>query len=386
MTRVLLVIPTLDRSGAEKQMTLLACGLPRPEFEVQVVCLTRGGPYADVLAQQQIPVTILRKRGKFDPVSWWQLRQVVKRWRPDLIHTWLFAANAYGRLVAGGRRGPPVIVSERCVDSWKADWQHWVDRKLQGRTARLVGNSRSVVEFYRRRGVASEKLHLIPNGIQNSPLSVFTPGGRDELRKRELGVEPGTYVIGFIGRLAEQKSLPDLVWALAMLATYRPEVRVVLVGDGPERERLQQSARSLNVDPQLLFLGHRPDAAGLLPLFDAFVLPSQFEGMSNSLMEAMSAGVPAVASDILPNRELITHEQTGLLFPAGDRAELAKRIERLIQHPELAAQLAQSARAAMERDFGLQQMIDRYADLYRELAQRRAPLTPAPGSTHTATR
>jgi hypothetical protein len=98
--RILEILPTLDRSGAEKQLLLLAAGLPRDEFEVHVCALTRGGPLWPEFQAAGVPVTVLGKAWKFDPVALWRLRQFVRRLRPDLVHTWIFAANAYGR-VAG---------------------------------------------------------------------------------------------------------------------------------------------------------------------------------------------------------------------------------------------------------------------------------------------
>ena len=101
--KLALVIPTLDRSGAEKQMTLLASRLPRDEFEVHVFALTRGGPFEQSLREADVPVTILGKRWKFDPASMLRLRSALREFKPDIVHTWLFAANAYGRIVGGGR-------------------------------------------------------------------------------------------------------------------------------------------------------------------------------------------------------------------------------------------------------------------------------------------
>ncbi|MFG0294392.1 MAG: glycosyltransferase, partial [Maioricimonas sp. JB045] len=106
MIRLLLVIPTLDRSGAEKQLTLLARGLPRDEVSVHVVALTRGGPYADELRAAGVEVTVLGKRMKFDPRALRDLKRLVREERPDVSHSWLFAANAYARFVAGGADGP----------------------------------------------------------------------------------------------------------------------------------------------------------------------------------------------------------------------------------------------------------------------------------------
>ena len=98
--RILHIIPSLDRSGAEKQMSLLARGLPGDEFEVHVCALTRGGPLAEELQQAGIPTTVIGKRWRIDARAFWQLRAHVARLRPQLIHTWLFAANAYGRVPA----------------------------------------------------------------------------------------------------------------------------------------------------------------------------------------------------------------------------------------------------------------------------------------------
>src|SRR6185369_8610487 len=144
----------------------LATGLPRGEFDIRVVALTRGGPFADELAAHGIPVTILHKRGKADPRVVWKLRRIYRDWQPEVVHTWLFAANAYGRIAAGSQPTFSIVVSERCVDSWKMGWQHWLDRRLAARTTRLVGNSNSVAEFYAERGFPRERLCVIPNGIE----------------------------------------------------------------------------------------------------------------------------------------------------------------------------------------------------------------------------
>ncbi|MBW3541867.1 MAG: glycosyltransferase, partial [Planctomycetes bacterium] len=98
--RLLSVIPTLDRSGAEKQFTLLATRLPKEEFDVHAVALTRGGPYATELEQAGVPLTVLGKRLKFDPLALVRLKRLIRRLQPDVLHTWLFAANAYGRIAA----------------------------------------------------------------------------------------------------------------------------------------------------------------------------------------------------------------------------------------------------------------------------------------------
>jgi hypothetical protein len=115
VTSITFLIPTLDRSGAEKQLTLLACGLPKDRFQVEVVALTRGGPYEDDLRKAGVRVMVLGKRRKFDFATLGALRRRLRDQPPDILHTWLFAANAYGRLALPSKRKFKVVVSERCV-------------------------------------------------------------------------------------------------------------------------------------------------------------------------------------------------------------------------------------------------------------------------------
>jgi glycosyltransferase involved in cell wall biosynthesis len=365
--RLLFLIPTLDRSGAEKQLTLLATRLPRPEFNVAVAALTRSGPYADDLKAAGIPVTVLGKRFRCDPIAFQRLRQLLNSQQPDVLHTWLFAANSYGRLAAGATPRCPVVVSERCVDSWKSGWQLWLDRRLASRTARLVGNSQSVADFYRDQGLPQAKLAVVHNGID---LPETFSGAREQAR-RELGLAPSGHVVGYVGRLARQKRVIDLIWAFELIRVMEGEVQFVIIGDGPERDRLEHFAHSLEIGPRVRFVGHREDAQRLLPAFDLFWLASDFEGLSNSIMEAMAAGLPVIASDIPPNRELVVPGETGYLAPVGDRVAFAQFGQRLLLDPALARRLGQAGRERMAEKFSVERMVQGYARLYRQLLESR---------------
>ncbi|MDB5339746.1 MAG: epsF 2 [Planctomycetaceae bacterium] len=366
--RVLLVIPTLDRSGAEKQLTLLATGLPRDQFDVRVVALTRGGPYAEDLERHGVPLTILGKRWKFDPLCLWKLSRLIKTWNPDVIHTWLFAANSYGRMVAGGGHRPPVIVSERCVDTWKSGWQLGLDRYQIPRTARLVGNSQSVADFYRGQQFPADRIRVVPNGIElPEAANALSPVERDRRRADLCGLPAGAKVLGFVGRLARQKRVLDLIWMLVLLENVRDDIYLLLVGDGPEREWLERFARDLDIESKVIFLGHRQDIPAILPLLDAFCLASDFEGMSNSVMEAMAVGLPVLASDIPANRELVVEGETGYLIPIGDRAAYARAALSLFERPDMAERLGNAGRQRMATEFSVGQMIQGYIGIYQEV-------------------
>lgn len=365
--KILLIVPTLDQSGAEKQLSLLACGLAREEFDVHVVALTRGGPFANELARHGVRLTILGKRWKFDPLVMWRLRQLIAAEQPDIVHSWLFAANAYARLVTGQRMQPrpKLIVSERCVDVWKSGWQLWLDHKLVDRTDWLVGNSEAVAEFYRELGCPTDRVSVIHNGIEVCDRPVVD---RTSLLA-ELEIPEGVPIIGFVGRMAKQKRVDDLIFAMALTAIVRPDAHLLLVGDGPERPSLMKFAHDIKVDHVTRFAGHRADVPQLLGILDLFWIASDFEGLSNSLMEAMAAGLPVIASDIPPNRELVVDGETGFLVKVGDRVAFQQFTDRLLADPERARRMGQAGQDRMRNHFSINSMIAQHAQLYRQLAQ-----------------
>lgn len=361
--RILQIIPTLDRSGAEKQLALLACGLPRDEFEVHVCLLTRSGPLAADLAAAGVPTTLVGKRGKLDPAAFLRLKRHIAALKPDLVHTWLFAANSYGRaaaLAAGVRR---IVAGERSVDPWKVWHELAIDRWLAWRTDSVVVNSSGVRDFYVQHGLPSEKFTIIPNGI--GPAAPSDLSRADLLAELELPA--AARLIGAVGRLWPQKRIKDLIWATDLLKVIRDDVHLLIIGDGPLRQRLERFRRQVRIEDKVHFLGHRDDVPRLLPHFDALWLASEYEGLPNVVMEAMAAGVPVVASDISGNRDLIVQGETGYLVPLGDRAAFARETRRLLEDAELARRFGEAGRRRMLAEFTVEQMVARHVKLYREL-------------------
>ena len=359
--RITFVIPTLDQSGAERQLTLLATHLPADEFDVDVVALNRGGFFAELLRDNEIPVTVLHKRFRFDPFTWLHLRRHLARRRPHIVQSWLFAANTYVRAPGVCPNDSRIVVAERCVDSWKRGWQLALDKRLRGNMRLMSANSESVAEFYRDVvGIPNDRLRVIPNGIPQEPHN-------ESGLREELGLSPDAKLIGFAGRLAPQKRLEDLIWGFHLLQQVVENTYLVIIGDGPERDSLGEFSRSALSRKKVFFCGHRADAAALISQLDLFCLCSSFEGMSNSLMEAMAAAVPCVVSDISSNRELITHDKTGWLFPVGDSVALCRQATRLLQNPETARGPALAAQQTIVQDHSVESMVQRHIDMYREI-------------------
>lgn len=365
MMRVALIIPTLDQSGAERQLTLLAQGLAGAGSDVAVIALSRGGPLARELESSGVSVDVLGKRFRFDPLTILKLRTALKRFRPEICQSFLFAANSYLRLPGVVPAKSRIIVSERCVDSWKSSWQLCMDRLLVRRMDQMTANSESVADFYRNTvGVPREKLTVIPNAVV-----MRQPDYSREQALQKLGLKSEHRVIGFSGRLAPQKRLHDVIWAFQLLHQVADHVRLVLIGDGPERSALAELARRMGCRDKVVFAEHRHDAFSLLSAIDVFTLASEFEGMSNSLMEAMSLGIPCVASDIAPNRELITHRESGLLFPCGDAPMLTKAWIDVLNNPDLGVSLGNAAKQRIQTHHQLSSLVERHLELYRRLLQ-----------------
>jgi glycosyltransferase involved in cell wall biosynthesis len=366
LIRLLLVIPTLVRGGAEKQLTLLATHLPRDEFDVHVVVLTHSGPLEATLREAGINVTIIGKRWKFDPLCYLRLRRHIQSVRPDIVHTWLFAANAYGRQAAFSAGVRHVIAGERCVDPWKASWQLAIDRMLARTTERIVTNSSGVKDFYVSRGLPPDKFVIIPNGIEIA--SPPEPATTREALLAELKLPPDSHLIGAVGRLWPQKRLKDLIWASDLLKTTRDGAHLLILGDGPQRSRLERFTELNDARQQVHFLGERGDVPRLMPHFDVLWLGSEYEGQSNAIMEAMAAGVPVIATDIPGNRDLVVNDITGYLVPLGDRFEFTRRTDWLLNDEALRAKLGSAGRERIMREFTVGKMIERHVELYRQLA------------------
>lgn len=367
--RLLHIIPSLERGGAEKQLALLAGGLPRNEFDVHVCCLTRGGAYEEELRRCDVSYTIIGKRMKYDPLAYRRLKRHIRVEQPDIVHTWLFACNAYGRKAAAAAGVRHIVAGERCVDRWK-QWHHWaVDRWLARRTQRIIANSTGVRDFCVGHGIPAEKFAVIPNGV--APLAASQTSEDSAAREAihdQLNLPHDVQLIGAVGRLWPQKNFKHMLWAMCLLKEIRRDFHLLIFGEGPHRWRLERYGRQVQIlGEHVSLLGERGDVARFLPHLTCLVNTSDYEGQSNAIMEAMAAGLPVVATDIPGNRDLVVPDETGFLTAAGDRADTARCVNELLDNSELRLRMGEAGRARMLEEFSVGRMIERHVELYRDL-------------------
>lgn len=363
--RVCQIIPTLVQGGAEKQMSLLARHLDPEEFDSHVVVLTHSGVLEDELRARGVRLHFIDKRGKLDLGAYRRLKRKIQEIKPDVVHTWLFAANSYGRQAAKSARVPVIIAGERCVDPWKQWWHHRIDRHLLKSTDRMTTNTNAVVDFYQKQGIPSDRFSVIPNAVVNEA------GAGKRLERgeffRRLKLEPRKHIIGAVGRLWKQKGYQDLIWAAELVRAVNEDAWFVIVGDGPELEQLQKFRDQIDGQHIVKFLGHRSDAAELMQCFDVLWNGSLYEGQSNTILEAMAVGIPVLASDIPGNRDLVESGRTGVLYPLGDVETLSRQTLALLQDESRRRELGENAKQRIHEDFSLAKMVASYSQLYRDL-------------------
>ncbi len=363
MARVAYVIATLDRGGSESQLVHLATGLDRSRFQPTVIALTRGGPLESALAGTGISTFILQKRRKLDLLAFRRLRELLRLLRPDIVHTWLFTASAYGRWAALGAGVPHLLASERSTDPAKPWANRLIDRRLARRTDRIVANCQAVADVCTRRlDLPAEHVLIIPNGLELQPLPA---DAGDRFRTRE-GLSADALLFTTACRLDGSKAVDDLVRALARVAAELERAYLVVVGAGDELPRLRALAGHLRVAERVIFLGEVAEVGEVLAASDAFVFASLYEGLPNALLEAMAAGLAVVSTAVGGIPEIISERETGLLVPVRRPDELAARMLELAGDPGLRHRLGESAKRKA-REFTMERMVNAYQELYEQV-------------------
>ena len=365
--------------GAERLALSIATRLNHERFE-SIMCVSRWPPsppagVKDPSAQQALELLEkasvrflpLGRRRKIELRPWVRLERFLRRERVQVLHMHKFGSNAWGTPVGRMAHVPVLIAHEH---TWSYEGQplrRFLDRELIARgTDCFIAVSRED----RRRMIEVEHIDpsrtlFIPNGVPPVP-----PASERDARV-ELGIEPDTPLIGVVGLLRPQKAINVLLHAISLLTDNWPDVQVLIVGDGPERENLERMARQLGVQDTVRFLGLRTDVPDLLYALDMAVCCSDFEGSPLSVMEYMSAALPVVATAVGGIPDLIEPGVHGLLVPPGDPPALAESLSELLRSPERARAMGVRGREHQRAEFDIDVIIRRVEDLYCEMLEKR---------------
>jgi len=360
MPRVLHIIDSLNYSGTTTQLLVLCQGLVECGFEVHVAALGSHGIRTADFQVAGVPVTQLDRRWTCDPTALLRLQRLIYRLRPDVVHTWDAASGVYGRLAA---REPSVLVSCHRVDPWCGNGRWQLERWLAHHTQRYIVSSKHLRNWFVQHGLPADKFVVIPPGVPPAPGSDLS---REELL-RELKLPSNARLIGVVGRLTPEKRVKDLIWAADLLRVLHNNLRLLVIGDGPERPQLEQYAQMASDLDHIQFLGERADVSCIMPHLDVLWNADEPRGHAITILEAMAAGVPVIASDTAFNRELVIENETGYLIPLyqrAGRATRARHTDQLFTDRRLAARLASASHQRVAECFVVKRLVQRYVEQY----------------------
>lgn len=369
LLRVVHLVEALGTGGLERVVQALVRHTDRSRFAVEVLCAVKGGPVAGEIEAVGTRVRVLGARD-YGPRGILSAARAIGESGADVVHSHGHFAGVMGRVAAWWAGGAVAVHHLHTVDPTLEARHLRRERFLLRLTRRVLCCSEAVAGHAMRDLHAPPRLvAVIPNGIDPPP-----PTGRAEALER-LGLErDGGPIVGCVGGLSRHKGQMILMQAVGRLNGGLPRPTLVLVGDGPERRRLESEAATLQGRARILFAGERPDARSLLPAFDLLAVPSiEREGFGLAALEGMDAGLPVVASRLGGLPEVVEDGRTGLLVPPGDVQALALAIGRLIASPQESRILGAEGRRRVESRFRAASMTRRVETVYEEaLNERRA--------------
>ncbi|WP_437974446.1 glycosyltransferase [Sorangium sp. So ce295] len=361
------VVSSFQIGGAEQVVVDLAASQRAAGHDVLAVAIAEDpdGPRAEQLRRRGVEVHLAPKCPGFDATLTARLAALFATKGVTLVHAHNHLSLIYAA-PAGWLHRVPVIHTKHGV-SQDMQGRSWLRRAASAFVdAHVAVSQPTAAVVLGRREVDPPKLHVVVNGIN---LSRFAPDPAARVRVRaELAIPRDAWVVGSVGRLSPVKNHALLVRAAATSLPWNG--RVLLVGEGAERARLDALARELGVSERVLFAGERHDVPALLAALDVFALPSLSEGLPLALLEAMAAGLPVVATDVGGVSTVLVHGETGYLVPSDEVAPLAARLSELHANPARAAQMGRSGRMLALRRYSAIRMAERYMDLYALLLLR----------------
>lgn len=366
--RVMFVITSMPVGGAETLLVNLVRRLNRSQFQPEICCTKELGPLGEELARE-IPVHSRLLTHKYDLRVLPRLTSLLAQRQVDAVVTVGAGDKMFWGRLAAWRAGVPVVLSALHSTGWP-DGVGRLNRQLTRITDGFIGvaseHARYLVEQER---FPRHKVFTIPNGVDVDRFQARA-SARREIRQ-ELGIPDGAPVCGIVAALRVEKNHLLFLRAARLVHRRLPEARFVLVGDGPERQKLEHAAQAAGISSRVLFLGTRSDIPAVLSALDLFALTSHNEANPVSILEAMSAGLPVVATRVGSVAESVADGTTGVLVAPGDAGSLARHWAELFEHPERAREMGAAGREVVVAQWSLERMVTGYQDLIRSIYKRK---------------
>jgi len=382
--KIVRVIARLNMGGPALHVAYLTEGLRKLGYDTTLVAgsLARGEDsmafVADARGVETVQIDELGREISplRDLMATIRLARLIRKERPQILHTHTAKAGTVGRVAAllAGSRRPPIVVHtfhghvlRGYFGPLRSLFFRLLERWLATRTTALIAVSPQVRDDLVALGVAhQDRFVVIRLGIELDERIVPEQNGRDESR-RYLGIPGDRFAVGWIGRMTAVKRTDDVLVAFKRLRESGVDAVLCMVGDGPDRAGLEQRAHDLGIARETLFLGYQEKVAQFYAAFDALVLPSGNEGTPVSVIEALAAERPVVATRVGGVPDVVRDGEDGFLVEAGATDDLAERLSRLARDPELRARMGKHGRDRVLPRYAVERLIADVDELYRSL-------------------
>lgn len=365
--KILYVCTTTDMGGAEKALFSLACACQEKGHQVKVISLKAAGSVARLLKEKNIEVVSFNLRGLFRPVETAgvlaRLIQEIQSFQPDVVHASLYRAIQLCRM-AKKRIAFKLLTTPHYDLSKQSFFHRFLDRALKPADDVSCAESRSTETFLKNtQRYAEEKLRLVNNGVDTAVFK-FSPQKAQEMREK-LGFTAENVVFICTARLSVEKNHLLLLESFAALKQRNPQVRLLLAGDGSEREKLQSFVKEKGLEKEVSFLGEVSNIVDFLLVSDVFILVSSIESLPISLLEACSCSLPAIVSKCGDMPRVVLHGQSGFVCNGQDPVLLSVLMAELAENKSLRKKMGQKAREIIEQNYSTP--TETYLQLYEEL-------------------
>ena len=340
------------------------------------VCLVTpsNGEFTEMLEAESVPIVQLPMARTFHFHRAWQFGRFLQAWRADLVHCHAGVAGSILARLGAKLAGVPLIshvhIENKFNDVlWIRRMQVWLDNMTTHLTDEIVAISEDTRRSLIRQGISSRKVRVIRNGIR---VDIDANGKNVEWARAALGIKGVGLVVGTVARLCPVKGQREFILAAGQVRNKFPDATFMIVGedlefDGNYRAELERLSERLGLDGYVQFVGFRRDASRLMHAFDLFVLPSWIEGLPVTILEAMAAGKPVIATPVGGVAELVVDGETGLLVPPRDPERLAQTITAMLQTPVVARRMGSKGFERVRQQFSQGEMVGQVMGLYEKV-------------------
>lgn len=368
--RILYIHHTFRNQSYNSLLWNIVNRIDRAKYQIFAACLREGGPYEDKLRSLGVQVTNFDLKTLLDLRIIPRLVRHIKENNIDIVQTAVFPADIYGRISASLAAAPVIMSTMHRVEDHKQEAIYRMlflaDTLTMPLTTKIIAVSQAVknyiVSFHKLR---PDKISVIYNGID---IHQYNHNIDTDKFKVTLGLKPDIPTVAFIGRIVKVKGLKYFFRAAASILKAGETVQFLIVGDGPLKEHFIKQTHYLGIDKHVSFIGFRDDIPDILSTINILVIPSLREGLPLTILEAMIARKPIIATSVGGIPEAIKDGETGVLVPPRDSPKLAQAILDLLKNPEKCIEMGEKGKERANRYFDVERMVKEYERLYTESA------------------